>query len=36
MSDVTTMASLSLVVVAVFAAALSAISVRVFSRAALR
>jgi hypothetical protein len=35
MSNATTMASLSLVVVAVFAAALSANSVRVFARAAL-
>jgi ABC-type polysaccharide/polyol phosphate export permease len=35
LSNATTMASLSLVVVAMFAAALSAISVRVFARAAL-
>jgi ABC-2 type transport system permease protein len=35
MANATTMASLSLLVVAVFAAALSAISVRVFARAAL-
>ena len=36
MSNATTMASLSLAVVAVFAAALSTISVRVFARSALR
>jgi ABC-2 type transport system permease protein len=36
MSDPTAMAALSLAVVAVFAAALTAVSIRVFSRAALR
>jgi ABC-2 type transport system permease protein len=36
MSDVTTMATLSLIMVAAFAAVLSTVSVRVFARAALR
>jgi ABC-type polysaccharide/polyol phosphate export permease len=36
LSDPTAMAALSLAVVAVFAAALTAVSIRVFSRAALR